>query len=65
MSNANLLLTELLALLATIGTIGNIILYIGGFFRRMENQMQEEASKQNSRITYLEGCVDTLINNSK
>lgn len=61
MSNANLLLAEILGALATLGTIGNIVLYIGGFFRRLENEVQEEAQRQNSRITYLEGQVNTLL----
>lgn len=64
MDNANLLLAEILGALATLGTVGNILLYVGGFFRRLENNVQEEASKQNARITYLEGQVNTLLNKS-
>ena len=60
--NHDLLLAEVLGAMATLGTVGNIILYVGGFFRHMENKMQEEASSQNTRITRLEGQVDTLIN---
>ena len=59
----HLLLAEVLGALATIGTIGNIILYVGGFFRKLENKVQEEASVQNSRITYLEGQISTLLSN--
>ena len=50
--------------IATIVGSLNAILYIGGFFRKLENKRQEEASKQNRKIAILEGQVDAIINSS-
>lgn len=64
MNHSDLILVEILGALTSIGTIGNIILYIGGFFRNLENNVQQEASHQNTRITRLEAQVDTLLKQS-
>ena len=48
--------------LASLAGFANAVLYIGGFFRRMENDRQAEASGQNTRLSLLEGKVDALIN---
>ena len=54
----------LLLEIASLAGFANVVLYIGGFFRKLENERQAEASAQNTRITLLEGKVDTLINSS-
>ena len=54
----------LLLEIASLAGFANAVLYIGGFFRKLENERQAEASEQNTRITLLEGKVDTLINSS-
>lgn len=51
----------LLEITSLIGVL-NIILYVGGFFRKLENERQAEASEQNSRLSVLEGKLDALIN---
>lgn len=50
-------------LLEIVGLAGfaNAILYIGGFFRKLENDRQSEASAQNTRLSVLEGKVEALI----
>lgn len=50
-------------LLEIVGLAGfaNAILYIGGFFRKLENERQAEASAQNTRLSVLEGKVEAML----
>ena len=55
-------MNNLLVELAGLAGLANAALYIGGFLRKLENERQAEASKQNARIATLEGEVNVLIN---
>lgn len=50
--------------LTALGTVGNMIMYTFGIFRRLENKYQADASATSVRISKLEGQVDSLINSS-
>lgn len=58
------MILEIAAIAAAIGTFANAVLYVGGFFRKLENQYQDDRSKINARLYKLEGQVDALINKS-
>lgn len=58
------MITEIAAIGAAVVGIVNILMYVFGFFRKLENNYQADLSAINARLNKLEGQIDVLVNKS-